>query len=38
MQTSPASVKETLEDQNSCRERDLVEYAKLHGASKDVIR
>jgi N-dimethylarginine dimethylaminohydrolase len=38
MQTNPASVKEALKDtEYPAEKRDLVEHARLHGASKDVL-
>lgn len=38
MQTSPASVKEVLQDiEYPAEKRDLVEHTKLHGASKDIL-
>jgi hypothetical protein len=38
MQTSPASVKEALKDtEYPAEKRDLVEHARLHGASKGVL-
>ena len=38
MQTSPASVNETLKDtEYPAEKRDLVEHSRLHGASKGVL-